>query len=490
MQTVNLIFPHQLFEKSALVANGNPCYLIEEYLFFKQYNFHQQKIAYHRSTMRFYLDFLKEKGVEVRYIDAQDPLSDCRKLMNHLLDNGVTSIAYYAVEDNWLEKRLQVFTNKHLVLDSPMFINNSEDLLSFFKPGAKKYFQTSFYKQERVRLQLLIDADQNPVGGQWTYDIDNRKRYPKNKQAPKISAPSSTAYYQEAKSYVQDNFSENIGTLTDAPIYPINYEQTRLWLDDFLQHRFLEFGVYEDALVTKEHFLHHSVLTPMLNTGLLTPTALIDSVMAYADQHEIPINSLEGFIRQIIGWREFLRGVYRASGTQQRTTNFWKFSRKIPASFYDGSTGIAPVDTVIKKLLKTGYSHHIERLMVLGNIMVLCEFDPDDVYQWFMELYIDAYDWVMVPNVYGMSQFSDGGLMATKPYISGSNYLTKMGDFPKGEWELVWDALFWRFLDKHRTFFLKNPRLSMLVKSFDKWDQQKKDTYLSKAEDFLFNIKS
>ena len=157
---------------------------------------------------------------------------------------------------------------------------------------------------------------------------------------------------------------------------------------------------------------------------------------------------------------------------------------------YDGSTGIAPVDTVIKKLLKTGYSHHIERLMVLGNIMVLCEFDPDDVYQWFMELYIDAYDWVMVPNVYGMSQFSDGGIMATKPYISGSNYLTKMGDFPKGEWELLWDALFWRFLDKHRTFFLKNPRLSMLVKSFDKWDQQKKDTYFSKAEDFLFNIKS
>ncbi len=153
--------------------------------------------------------------------------------------------------------------------------------------------------------------------------------------------------------------------------------------------------------------------------------------------------------------------------------------------FYTGETGIVPVDNVIGKVLKTGYCHHIERLMVLGNFMLLCEFDPDEVYRWFMELFIDAYDWVMCPNVYGMSQFADGGLMATKPYISSSNYLMKMSDYPKGEWQQVWDGLFWRFMHTKRDFFEKNPRLGMLIKTFDKMPKKKQNQHLKAAEDFL-----
>ena len=207
--------------------------------------------------------------------------------------------------------------------------------------------------------------------------------------------------------------------------------------------------------------------------------------MIFSKKNNIPINSVEGFIRQIIGWREFIRGVYYSKGTEERLKNFWGFKRKIPNSFYDGTTGIEPVDDTIKKVLKSGYANHIERLMILGNFMVLCEFDPDDVYKWFMELFIDSYDWVMVPNVYGMSQYADGGIMSTKPYISSSNYICKMSDYKKGDWSHVWDGLFWNFMDKHREFFLKNPRMRMLVSSFDKMDHSKKETLLNSAFEFL-----
>jgi len=177
--------------------------------------------------------------------------------------------------------------------------------------------------------------------------------------------------------------------------------------------------------------------------------------------------------------------MYVFRGGRQRTTNFWNFKRKIPASFYEGTTGIDPLDHTIKKVLKNAYCHHIERLMVLGNFMLLCEFDPDEVYRWFMELFIDAYDWVMVPNVYGMSQFADGGMMSTKPYLGGSNYLMKMGNHPKGDWQKTWDALFWRFMHVHRDFFQKNPRMGMLIRSFDKMPESKQKNHMETAENFL-----
>jgi len=247
----------------------------------------------------------------------------------------------------------------------------------------------------------------------------------------------------------------------------------------------MEFGTYEDAIVSESSILNHSVLTPMLNIGLITPQEIIHKTIIYAESNNIPINSTEGFIRQIIGWREFIRGVYQARGSDQRTCNFWNFNKKIPRSFYNGTTGIYPIDQTIKKVLRTGYCHHIERLMVLGNFMVLCEFDPNEVYRWFMELFIDAYDWVMVPNVYGMSQFADGGLLSSKPYISGSNYLMKMSDYKKGAWQEIWDGLFWRFMDTNRAFFKQNPRLGMLVTMFDNMPQDKRLNHIKNGQNYL-----
>jgi deoxyribodipyrimidine photolyase-related protein len=208
------------------------------------------------------------------------------------------------------------------------------------------------------------------------------------------------------------------------------------------------------------------VLTPMLNIGLLTPQQIVDVVLRKCE--EVSLNSLEGFLRQVIGWREFVRLVYLAAGSRQRTQNFWGLSRKVPNSFYDGTTGIVPFDQSIQRVLKHAYCHHIERLMVLGTFMLLCDIAPNAVYQWFMEMFIDAYDWVMVPNVYGMSQHADGGLMTTKPYISGSNYICKMSDYRKGPWAEIWDSLYWRFIDRERGFFSENPRMRVMVGQLDR----------------------
>ncbi len=290
------------------------------------------------------------------------------------------------------------------------------------------------------------------------------------------------------KLYVETHFSDHLGKLTEQSLYPTNFQTTETWFRAFLEQRFTDFGIYEDAIVAENSILNHSVLTPMLNIGLITPMEVLEKSLDYAKEHNVPLNSTEGFVRQIMGWREFIRGIYEAKGTEERTRNYWGFTKKIPPSFYDGTTGIYPIDQTIKKILDTGYCHHIERLMVLGNFMMLCEFDPDEVYRWFMELFIDAYDWVMVPNVYGMSQFADGGLMATKPYISGSNYLMKMSNYKKAAWQATWDGLFWRFMDTHRSFFLKNPRLGMLVRMFDKMPPEKKEAHLVNGTNYLNSL--
>ena len=324
-----------------------------------------------------------------------------------------------------------------------------------------------------------------PEGGKWTYDDQNREKYPKDKIPPKIDFPEKNEIFQEALTYVNSNFNDNYGTVNEDIIYPYNFKLAKDWLDSFLKTRFDEFGPYEDAVVKEKSILNHSVLSPLINVGLINPKNLVKSTLEYYYKNRIRINSCEGFIRQIIGWREFIRGVYICKGTEERNKNFWNFKKKIPKSFYDGTTGIEPVDDTIKKINESGYANHIERLMIIGNFMLLCEFDPDDVYKWFMELFIDSYDWVMVPNVYGMSQFADGGLMSTKPYISGSSYVLKMSNYKKGDWCSIWDSLFWNFIDKQRDFFKTNPRMRMLVSSFDRMDISKKGNLINTANNFL-----
>jgi deoxyribodipyrimidine photolyase-related protein len=490
---IGLVFPHQLFKASPLFKDKTTIYLVEEFFFFNQYSFHQQKIAFHRATMKAYEAYLKSKKIEVVYIEATAEISDIRILIPELKQRGVDHIDFIDPVDNWLHKRLNAACDTCAIamtrFDSPMFLNNKDELAAFFRTDKKKYHQTSFYTEQRKKRKVLIESDGKPAGGKWTFDTENRKKYPAKKTPPSVQFPDIDDYYIEAKTYVKAHFSDHLGKLTEHSLYPTNFQTTETWFRAFLEQRFTDFGVYEDAIVAENSILNHSVLTPMLNIGLITPMEVLEKTLAYAEEHNIPLNSTEGFVRQIMGWREFIRGIYEAKGSEERTRNYWGFTKKIPPSFYDGTTGIYPIDQTIKKILETGYCHHIERLMVLGNFMMLCEFDPDEVYRWFMELFIDAYDWVMVPNVYGMSQFSDGGLMATKPYISGSNYLMKMSNYKKAAWQATWDGLFWRFMDTHRSFFLKNPRLGMLVRMFDKMPPEKKEAHLINGTNYLNSLK-
>ena len=490
LNSINIIFPNQLFEESNLFLNKKKTYLIEEHLFFKQFNFHKQKLVFHRSSMKNYENYLLSKGIDIAYIETKNQESDIRIFLDKI---NVTEINIYHPEDNWLEKRIKKSCKRNNIKinieENPLFLTAHDDLLPFFNPEKKKLFQTSFYKSQRKKMKILIDNDQNPVGGKWTYDDMNRHKFPKNKKTPTLDySKLQSENYRDSVNYVKKNFTENFGIINDIQLYPTDFKSSRLWFNDFLKTRFDEFGIYEDAVLIEESIINHSVLSPLINSGLLNPKYVVKNSLEFYKKNKIPINSTEGFIRQIIGWREFIRGVYVSKGSEERTKNYWNFNRKIPKSFYDGNTGIDPIDDTIKKVEKSAYGNHIERLMILGNFMVLCEFDPNEVYKWFMEVFIDSYDWVMVPNVYGMSQFADGGLMSTKPYISSSNYIIKMSDYKKGEWSDIWDGLFWSFMDKQRDFFKKNPRMRMLISSFDKMDSVKKEKLLMDAHNFLIEL--
>ena len=487
MSAAIIIFPHQLYLDHPALKYKGDIYLVEEWLYFKQYPFHQQKIWLHRASMQYYAAWLKEKKYKVHYIESHQPESDIRILIQKLSETKITDIVFTNPSDDWLLQRIIKSADKHKInteiLANPNFITDIKEAFDYFDQK-KKYFQTDFYIYQRKKLQILLDKQQKPLGGQWTYDAENREKLPKQIKIPAITFPKENKWGKEATHYVEKHFTHHYGSI-EKQYYPVTHAEAAKWLDDFLKTRFELFGKFEDAMDAHEHFLFHSVLTPMLNIGLLSPNEILTKSLQFASEKNIPLNSLEGFIRQITGWREFMHIVYLREGNKQRTTNYWKFTRKIPPSFWQGNTGIIPVDIIIKKTLQTGYCHHIERLMILGNFMLLCEFDPDEVYRWFMEMFVDAYDWVMVPNVYGMTQFADGGLITTKPYISGSNYLLKMGSWEKGNWCAIWDGLFWRFMHKQRHFFSQNPRLGMLLKTFDKMPTEKQQQHLNNAASFL-----
>ncbi|GEO07560.1 cryptochrome/photolyase family protein [Segetibacter aerophilus] len=489
---VTLIFPHQLFRQHPAVSAGRSVILIEELLYFNQYNFIKQKLVLHRASMKFYQSYLEQKHT-VNYIEATDENCDVRKLIPALAKVGVTEIHYVEVSDYLLERRISKAAQKYgikvIKYQSPNFLSTLSDVDDYFNEK-NRYFMTDFYKWQRKLRGILMEGGNQPVGGKWSFDEDNRQKIPKGTSIPRVTFPAENKFVTEAKDYVTKNYSTNYGSTTvqanvQKGFFPVTFEEAEQWLEQFFEERFMHFGVYEDAMVSKENFLFHGTLTPMLNIGLLNPHQIIDRALETAAKHTIPINSLEGFIRQIMGWREYIHIVYMREGSKQRTKNYWGFTRKIPISFWKGTTGIVPVDTVIQKILNVGYCHHIERLMVMGNFMLLCEFDPDDVYKWFMEMFVDAYDWVMVPNTYGMTQFSDGGIMMTKPYISSSNYIMKMSDYKKGDWQLTWDALFWRFMHVHRDVMGANKRLSMLLRTYDNMPKEKQHLLMKTANDFL-----
>ncbi|MDP1609404.1 MAG: cryptochrome/photolyase family protein [Chlamydiales bacterium] len=476
-----LVLPNQLFKSHPAIKKGRPVWIAEEFLFFKIQPFHRQRLILLRLAMKEYEAFLKKQGHEVHYIESTE-LDKRGDLFKFLAKMNIKNLYLAEEPDSWFNMDLQKSAKKYgwkLHIDpSPMFLCTTEELSLFFKEKSH-YSMASFYAYQRKKLDILM-KDGKPEGGKFSFDIENRKKIPKTLSLPKYHIPKQTKKVKEAIAYVESNFPNAIGN-KEPFLYAATFAEAENTLSDFIENKLSCFGAYEDAMLKNESFLFHSVLTPSLNIGLITPEQIIDQVITAWKKRKIPLNSVEGFVRQVIGWREFIRACYLLKGNAQRTRNGLGHKKPIPKGFWDATTGIEPIDAIIRKILDTGYCHHIERLMVLGNFLLLTETSPDAVYDWFMQYFVDAYDWVMVPNVYGMSQYADGGLITSKPYISGSNYLLKMSDYKKGPWSDLWDGLFWRFLKKHKNLISNNPRMKMLL-AFLKKNETEINKKITKAE--------
>lgn len=496
MKTALLIFPHQLYWPHPCLEDAfEEASLIEDALFFGDTRYpiavHKQKLWFHRATMTRYAERLRSQRRSVSYYEYAPGRQPLAVALDALQAGGCERIVTLDPTDFILARRVRRWTrarNMDLqILPNPGFLNTPIQNANY-RSKKKRWYMADFYKFQRRRLDVLMEGDE-PVGGRWSFDEENRKKVAKRllSTVPGMPAVQHDRIDRDAKAFVEQRYADHPGNLSRLH-YPTSHEAASQWLESFLAERLVSFGDYEDAIVQGEPHLWHGVLTPMLNVGLLRPQQVLEETLNWSAHHEIPLNSLEGFLRQLIGWREFMRATYEDLGVKMRTTNFWCHNRPIPNSFYDGSTGIDPIDDVLDRLQNHAYCHHIERLMVLGGFMFLCEFDPDEIYRWFMEMFIDAYDWVMVPNVYAMSQNADGGQITTKPYFSGSSYIRKMSHYKKGEWSDVWDGLYWRWIWNHRETLGKNPRWAMMCRTAERMEQSKRNRLISTADAFLAKL--
>lgn len=481
MKVAALVYPHQLFGEHPAAARGAAIYVIEDPLYFSQYRFHKQKLVLHRASMRAYADELRAEGYDVRYVEHE--LAVATPLSQLLKADGVTEVRVAEVVDDWLGKKIireARLAGAALVwLPTPQFLTSDEDARAY-RRTRKSLLHHAFYTWQRRRLGVLMDSGK-PRGGRWSYDAENRQALPEDIALPKYYVAPRNAYVEEAIGYVEKNFGGHYGR-SDAFAYAVTREDARACLRAFLRDRLELFGAYEDAVSARGHVLFHSALSPYLNNGLLTPREVLDAVLRHGEGHGTPIASLEGFVRQLVGWREFVRVVYVCDGARMRRQNALGANRILTGAWWNGTTGLLPVDESIKLLEEHAYTHHIVRLMILGNAMTLLGVHPDEGYRWFMEWYIDAYDWVMVPNVYGMALFADGGGMITKPYVSSSRYILKMSDYPKGDWCGKWDALYWAFVRDHAELLSRNVRASFAVSMLARLPEEKRLGYVRLAD--------
>ena len=487
-----IILGNQLFPLKNLdrFKNDHLFFMAEDFDLCTYEKHHKLKILLFLSSMRSYSDRLKKNNFKVQYNKI-----DSINLKKNYLDNlkqiiktkKIKEITSFEIEDKFFEKKIiNLFKSlkiKWNCINSPMFLTSRNDFKDYLSKS-KKPFMSTFYKERRQKLNILLNSDNKPVGGKWSFDEENRNKLPKGVKIPIFPSIKETDHTKKLKIIINKLFSDHPGDVKKFWL-ATEYDQVIKLLNFFIKEKSNLFGDYEDAVNQNNNILFHSALSPYINLGLITPDLIIKKIMEYHKKKPIKLNSLEGYIRQIIGWREFMRGIYQNYSDEMEKKNFFKHNRKMKNTWYEGNTGLPPLDYAIKNALDNGWSHHIERLMILSNIMNLCEIKPKIVYKWFMEMFVDSSDWVMVPNVYGMGLFSDGGIFATKPYICGSSYFMKMMDFKKGSWCNIMDGLYWRFIDKNRNFFLKNPRLSMMVKIFDKMNSERKKLILFEANKFI-----
>jgi deoxyribodipyrimidine photolyase-related protein len=451
-----IILPTQLFKNINILKNYDLIYLIEE-PFYLNSNYHKQKLVLHISSMNYYYDYLIDKKIKVKYINYNK--INYSKLLN---SNDLTM---YNPIDN---KMIDLFKKyKVKFLDTPIFLNTNQDLINYknSKKKSTNYTQSDFYKNQRIKFNILIDKNKNPLYGKWSFDIENREKFSKEYREKKILTYKNN-YLINANKYVNNNFPNSFGIMSNF-YYPCTHLDAIKHLKKFIKNKIKYFGKYQDAISINVIYGEHSNISALLNIGLLTPKEVINEIIKYfnkSNNKKDIINSVEGLIRQIIGWREYIHFIYMFHSKDIIKNNYIKSNNSLPKSWYSGKTDLELLNTLIIKVQNYGYLHHIERLMIINNLMYLYQIKFKDILTWFMICFIDSYDWVMIPNVLMNINSLDSNIRyMTRVYIGSDNYIKKMSDFTnKKDLELI-NKLYWNFIKKNKTILKKDYGLASQV---------------------------
>ena len=413
-----IILPNQLFDKKYL--NNKYKYTLWEHpQYFTKYKFNKKKIILHRASMRSYYDYLTKNKFKVDYLEYSEKFSKL-DIKDYIIFNPIDKLK---------------LPGNYTILDTPNLLL-TEELCKKYRTKTDKFLFNNFYMWSKKELDILP--------GVKSKDKNNRKKLPKGLKIPDIPKNKENKYVIEAIKYVNKHFKSNYGNCENF-IYPIDHITANKWLNDFIKKRFEKFGPYQDFIKQENEFLFHSLLSSSINIGLINPIDIVKEIKKH--KSKIPINSYEGYVRQLF-WREYQRYTYLY--VDFKKLNYFGNKKKINKQWYNGTLGIPPVDNAIKRGFDIGYLHHINRLMVMGNYMSLCELNPLDGFKWFMEFSCDSYEWVMCQNVLDMVFFVTGGKTMRRPYISSSNYVLNMSDYKKGEWCDKWNKLYNKFKKKHK----------------------------------------
>ena len=412
-----LILPNQLFEPKYFPKEIDEIILYEHPQYFTKYKFNKKKILLHRSSMKEYQDLLLKKKFKVKYLEFN----------NKFVYKNIEFIMFDPID------KLKIIERASNILESPNFLL-TKNTYEIFRKKSDKFFFNSFYMNGKKIINIIPNVK--------SQDKLNRQKMPKNLEVPKLPKVKNDKYLKEATQYVETHFKDNYGNI-DNFIYPTNHKEAKVFLKHFIEKRFDKFGPYQDFMVQNKDYMFHSCLSSSINIGLINPLEIIEEIRKI--QSKVPINSYEGYIRQLF-WREYQRYTYLYCDFSK---NYFGNKKKLGKEWYDGTTGCDPVDYAIKSGFETGYLHHIYRLMVIGNYMNLNGINPKEGFKWFMEFSCDSYEWVMYQNVLDMVFFVTGGKTMRKPYSSSSNYVLNMSDFKKGEWSKKWDILYRKFMENN-----------------------------------------
>ena len=459
---------------------------------------HPKKIALIFAAMRKFAARLREDGWQVAYT-AYDDADNAGSIPGELLRRAEETGAQRVLATRPGEWRLI-----ELLGDLPIPLEQLEDTrfiashaeFDAWAEGRKELRMEYFYREMRRKTGLMMEGDK-PAGGKWNYDHDNRKPAKGDLFAPKPLWFDPDDTTRQVLDLVDANFGDSFGALRPFG-YATDAAQAGEVLDHFIAHALPGFGDYQDAMLQSDRFLYHSLLSAYLNIGLLDPLEVCRRVEAAWKDGACPINAAEGFIRQIIGWREYMRGIYFREGPDYPTRNSLGHDRALPDLYWGAETRMNCLSHAVAQTRDDAYAHHIQRLMVTGNFALLAGVDPAQVHDWYLSVYIDAFEWVEAPNTVGMSQFADGGVVGSKPYVSSGAYIDRMSDYcgdcaykvkdKTGPAACPFNLLYWHFLMRHRDRFAKNPRMAQMYRTWDRMDETRRDTVLKDADAFLARL--